>query len=93
MEPTTPIGSRRIEEVCVPSYSAWAMPVRTRAAPAKNRTLSMEPGTSNSVVSLIGLPDWAVSTCAYSSARASIRSARASSAADRSPGVARDQPG
>ena len=60
------------------------MPLSTRAAPAKNRTLSMDPGTSNSVLSLIGLPDWALSTRAYSSDRDSIRSARASSAMERS---------
>ena len=82
------MGSRRMSEVWTPSHSADALPSRLRAAPAKKDTLSIEPGTSNSVVSRMGLPHCRVSTRAYSSARPSSRAASRVSAADRSAGVA-----
>jgi hypothetical protein len=90
MEPTTPMGSRRMVEVWSPEYSADAWPSRRRAAPAKNATLSIEPGTSNSRASRIGLPVCAVSAWASSSAIGPRWAASATSAPERSAGVARD---
>ena len=58
---------------------------------SRTRRCRSSPGTSNSRVSLIGLPVWAVSTWAYSSARSAMAAASAVSAAARSPGVARPQ--
>ncbi|CAM5258046.1 hypothetical protein STANM309S_01660 [Streptomyces tanashiensis] len=93
MEPTTPIGSRRMYEVWSPLYSAADWPWRWRAAPAKKAALSIVPGTSNSVVSLSGLPHWRDSTRAMSSAQSARTPARRCRASDRSPGVAPAQPG
>jgi hypothetical protein len=93
MEPTTPIASRRIMDVWSPEYSPAAIPSRWRAAPAKNETLSMDPGTSNSRLSRIGFPVCAVSLCASSSATAPSWAASACRTADRSAGVARDHSG
>ena len=73
-----------------PEYSAAALPSRLRAAPEKNATLSMVPGTSNSVVSVMDLPASADSTSASPLARSSRMTASLASAAERSRGVAVD---
>src|SRR3712207_1907293 len=91
--PTTPIGSRRIVEVCSPEYSALALPSRVRAAPAKKETLSTVPGTSKPWVSRIGLPACRLSAVASSPATASSSAASRCIAVDRSAGVAPAQPG
>jgi hypothetical protein len=80
------MGSRRIIEVWSAESSPAAAPSRTRAAPAKNEALSIVPGTSNPVLSLIGLTVWAVSVRASSSARRSSSAARECSSCDRSMG-------
>jgi hypothetical protein len=61
-----------------------------RAAPAKNATLSMVPGTSNSLASRIGLPAMRLSSCAISAARSESSRANVVSTAERSAGVVRD---
>ena len=93
MVATTPTASRLIEEVWSAEYSAVALPSRCRAAPAKNAMLSMLPGTSNSVANRTGFPVWLTSSAMTSAALASSNSASLNSTADRSAGVAVDQPG
>jgi hypothetical protein len=61
-----------------------------RAAPAKNDTLSIDPGTSNSVDSLIGFPACRVSVDARSSDIAVSSPAQRVRTAERSPGLVVD---
>ncbi len=89
----TPTGSRRTYEVWSPEYSPAARPCGWRAAPAKKAALSTVPGTSNSRVSLSGLPHCRDSTRASSSARSARTAAKRCSASARSPGVAPAHPG
>ena len=84
---STPIGSRRIHEVCPARYSPAARPSSTRAAPAKNRIWSTIGGISSLAVSAKGLPVFCASSLTSSSARASMASAILSSACWRSLGV------
>ncbi len=72
-------------------YSPDALPSRLRAAPAKNDTLSIDPGTSNSVESLIGLPVCRVSVRAMSSDISVSSAAHRVRTAERSPGAVVDQ--
>ena len=89
--PTTPIGSRRTQEVCPARYSPALRPSSTRAAPAKKRSWSTDGGTSSLTVSERGLPVSAHSRSTNSCARSSRESAMRSSASWRSAGVVRPQ--
>ena len=80
-------------EVWSAEYSAVASPSRLPEAPEKKSTLSMVPGTSNSRASRMGLPACLLSSCAISSARAASSRVKRPSTPERSPGVARDDPG
>ena len=70
-------------------YSPAALPSRTRAAPAKNRSWSTIGGISSLAVSALILPVFSDSRAMSSSACASIESANFSSACWRSLGVVR----
>ena len=59
----------------------------------RTRCCRWSPGTSNSRVSLSGLPHWRDSARANSSARSARTAAKRCSASERSPGVAPAQPG
>ena len=72
-------------------YSPAALPSRTRAAPAKNRSWSTIGGISSLAVSAWILPVFSDSSAMSSSARASIASANFSRACWRSLGVVRPQ--
>ncbi len=85
--PTTPIGSRRTQEVWPARYSPAALPSSTRAAPAKNRSWSTIGGISSLAVSACGLPVFSDSSRMSSSACDSMASANFSSACWRSLGV------
>src|SRR3954452_19817600 len=67
-------------------YSPDALPSSRRAAPAKNRRLSAQTGSS-SFADESGLPTFTDSSSASSSVCSSIASASLSSASARSPGV------
>ena len=84
----TPIGSRRIIEVCPAMYSPADSPLSMRAAPAKKRIWSIAGGTSSSRVSWNGLPVFSLSSRTSSSARSSMASAILFRARLRSEGVA-----
>ncbi len=73
-------------------YSPAALPSRLRAAPAKKRRLSAMTGISSFVAFSIGLPAFSASSRASSFPCSSIRSASASSAAERCAGVVFDHP-
>jgi hypothetical protein len=90
--PTTPSGSRRIDELCPAMYSPVARPSSCRAAPAKNRSWSAIGPISSLSVSPSGLPVSCASIPASSSPWASTASAILSSAFMRSDGVVSRQP-
>ena len=71
-------------------YSPAAFPSRLRAAPAKNRTLSMDPARSKSRAIRRVLPVLRASSSASSAPCSSMRSAIRSRTAARSAGSARD---
>jgi hypothetical protein len=83
MPTVTPSGSRRMMLVNPFSYSPADLPSWSRAAPAKNRRLSVMNGMSARETE-IGLPTSSASSCARFSASASIASESRSSIAARS---------
>ena len=85
MPTVTPSGSRLIMLVNPRSYSPVDFPSWTRAAPAKNRRLSVMNGMSAAETE-IGLPTSWASSSARVSASASIASASFSIIAERSLG-------
>ena len=82
------MGSRLIIEVWSARYSPADRPWSIRAAPAKNRSWSIDGGSSSDSVRPIGLPVFLDSTWVISSARFSTASAKRSIARLRSAGVA-----
>ena len=85
MPTVTPRGSRRTMLVNPRSYSPVDLPSWTRAAPAKNRMLSVMKGMSAAETE-IGLPTSSASSLAMLSASASIASASFNIIAERSLG-------
>ena len=87
MPATTPSGSRRSIEVWSSMYSPAACASIVRAAPAKNRRLSIVRSNSKSIIET-GFPTFSPSMAFNSSRFSSSRSASASNASDRVRGVA-----
>src|SRR5262245_50297385 len=87
----TPIGSRRIIEVCPAMYSPATAPCRLRTAPAKKRKQSEAAGISSCSMRIFGLPVLSASSAAKDSASLSMASANFNRRVERAAGVVRDQ--